>query len=88
MKKSAHILEYAILYFLLFRAVNKFNLKSKKKEIYNWLLPLVFCLLYAASDEFHQSFVPGRTSLARDVGFDFLGMLLVLWLLKNKLKIL
>jgi len=29
--------------------------------------------LYAVSDEFHQSFVPSRTSALGDVGFDFLG---------------
>jgi len=31
------------------------------------------CLAYAFSDEFHQSFVPGRDSSSFDVGFDSAG---------------
>jgi VanZ family protein len=80
-KKSAHVGEYAIFYFLLFRAFNK-N-KFQVLDTKNWLLPLLFGLLYASSDEFHQSFVPGRTSRVRDVGFDLLGMLLSLWFIKK-----
>ena len=99
MKKSAHLIEYAILYFLLWRAVTKASLKVKNrclrvetqgvvlKDIKIWIIPLIFGLLYAMSDEFHQSFVMGRTSKVRDVGFDFLGMLLMLYWLKKKTKI-
>lgn len=37
-------------------------------------LGIIFiCLLYAVTDEFHQSFVPGRTSLASDIIVDFAG---------------
>ena len=32
-------------------------------------------VLYAASDEFHQSFVPGRSPSIVDVGIDSLGVL-------------
>ena len=99
MKKSAHLIEYAILYFLLWRAITKAKLKVKNrrlrvetqgvdlKDIKIWIIPLIFGLLYAMSDEFHQSFVMGRTSKVRDVGFDFLGMLLMLYWLKKKTKI-
>ncbi len=31
------------------------------------------CVLYGISDEWHQSFVLGRTATWRDVGFDTLG---------------
>ncbi|MDD5979931.1 MAG: VanZ family protein, partial [bacterium] len=31
---------------------------NKSKSIY---LSIIICLLYAISDEFHQSFVPGRS---------------------------
>jgi len=98
MKKSAHLIEYAILYFLLWRAITKAKLKVKNrrlrvetqgvdlKDIKIWIIPLIFGLLYAMSDEFHQSFVMGRTSKVRDVGFDFLGMLLMLYWLKKKVK--
>ena len=104
MKKSAHIIEYGVLYFLLWRAITRTNfqfsifnfqsifnfkiLKNKKKinKIY-WLIPLIIGLLYAISDEYHQSFVMGRTAMARDVGFDLLGMLIMLYWLKKKTKI-
>lgn len=38
-----------------------------------WIYALLFCLLYAASDEFHQLFVPGRSAEIRDVFIDFMG---------------
>lgn len=75
-KKSAHMFVYAVLYFLTFRAV---NLEQKNK---NFWLPLVLSLAYAASDEFHQSFVPHRTPAFRDIGFDFIGMSLVMLKIK------
>lgn len=42
----------------------------------------VFCLLYGISDEFHQSFVPGRTPSLVDILADSAGAVLVclLWL--------
>jgi VanZ family protein len=40
----------------------------------------VIALLYAFSDEWHQSFVPGREGALRDVGIDALGVIGVsLW---------
>lgn len=43
---------------------------------------LVVCLLYGLSDEFHQSFIPGRYVSAGDVVADVIGAVLVcgLWL--------
>lgn len=42
---------------------------------------VLFCLLYGISDEFHQSFVPGRDSSAGDLLADTAGAFLavVLW---------
>lgn len=68
-KKSAHMFEYAVLYFLLLRAFNK-----KGFKIYSLCFLLSFA--YALSDEFHQSFTPGRTPHPMDVGFDTLGITL------------
>lgn len=63
-KKLGHITAYAILFGLTFRATR--NVKQS----------FIFCVLYALSDEYHQSFVPGRTPMLRDVGIDIIGMCL------------
>ena len=62
MKKIAHVIVYAVLALLLLQA----NRVSKRPAIY----AMVIAVLYAASDEFHQSFVPGREPTLRDVGID------------------
>ena len=81
-KKTAHVTEYAILYWLTFRAVSqKGKLVDKKYLTY----VLVFAFLYAMSDEWHQTFVRGREGTLRDVGFDTLGALISLTQIKKNL---
>ena len=71
-KKTAHIIVYLVLYLLLKRAADiTLNKKLSKQHIF---LPVLFCLIYAASDEFHQSLVPGRYATLRDIGYDMLGV--------------
>ena len=84
-KKTAHVVEYAILYWLTFRAVNweVYETSPRKKRI-DYFNPLVFTLLYAIFDEIHQSFVPGRHAKAYDVGFDTLGASLVILTIKRR----
>lgn len=72
MKKTAHVIEYGIFYWLVFRALSQKN-KLISKKIF--ILSLVLCLLYAISDEWHQTVVVGREGTLRDVGFDTIGML-------------
>lgn len=72
-KKIAHMSVYAILYLLTWRAVRVLKLPLPRHLI--WSLPLMICVLYSISDEWHQSFVAGRTATFRDLGFDFLGAL-------------
>jgi VanZ family protein len=81
-RKCAHLTEYAILALLLWRALH-----VSKNQLPAWSWPkvggtLLLVFLYAASDEFHQSFVPTRTPLVSDVFIDTAGGaigLLVLW---------
>lgn len=73
LKKTAHIIEYAILYWLTYRAWNWGKTSSQ-----NYFWPLLFTILYAITDELHQSFIPGRHAKLYDIGFDALGSLLVL----------
>jgi VanZ family protein len=69
LRKGAHVTEYAMLAFLLWRAT-----QDEAAAFFG-------AVLYAASDEFHQSFVRGRHGAPRDIAFDasgaFLGLLLV-----------
>src|SRR3989344_1193994 len=81
-KKTAHVVEYAILYFLVWRAWSNQG-KTATPKIF--ITSLVFSFFYALTDEWHQTLIPGREGRMRDVGFDSLGMLLALTYLKSKL---
>ncbi len=72
-KKTAHVTEYAILYWLVYSALSN---KGKKIEGKYLVMSLVFSFLYAMSDEWHQTFTPGREGTLRDVGFDSIGILI------------
>ena len=62
--KLFHLFEYGVLFLLVYRAKR------------NLLLTFIFIILYAISDELHQSFVPTREAALRDVFIDFIGGLL------------
>jgi VanZ family protein len=76
LKKLAHLAEYAILTLLVWRAVSGGTGERTKRWV-PWVIPAI-CIAYAASDEYHQSFVPGRRSSAGDVLIDTFGILLAL----------
>ncbi len=79
LRKLAHMTEYAILLFLSRRAMagtwgGPMTVPSASKV---WdRAALVFTILYAMSDEYHQSFVGGRTGAWSDVGIDSVGAFL------------
>jgi VanZ family protein len=50
-------------------------------------IAILFCILYAASDEFHQIFVPGRSAAIKDIFIDTLSALAGVALLLTLLKI-
>ncbi|QQG44539.1 MAG: VanZ family protein [Candidatus Roizmanbacteria bacterium] len=83
--KTLHIIEYAILYFLLFRAFFLSANKHSSSKIY-WY-PFFIALIYAASDEFHQLLVPTRDGALRDVFIDALGIAFMYTLIKKSKKI-
>ncbi len=66
LKKSGHMLGYALLGYSYLRAIN-----SRTK--WATLAALLAVMLFAFSDEFHQSFVPGRNSSIVDVAIDTAG---------------
>ncbi len=63
-----HFCEYAVFGFLVTRAL--FPSLSVKRSI---AVAIVICVLYAFSDEWHQSFVPGRECDIADVAVDACG---------------
>lgn len=65
-RKAAHFSVYCLLGGALSVALRRINRES-------WWLPILLACLYAISDEFHQSFVPGRGPLATDVMIDTMG---------------
>jgi VanZ family protein len=71
-RKSAHFVEYCFLAMLLWRLVH-FDPGWAACRSWDFLIALLLAVLYAASDEFHQSFVPGRTASLRDVLLDTCG---------------
>ncbi len=70
-RKMGHLGEYAILYILIHFALDSIKYSIIKSRA---LLALAMASLYAASDEWHQGFVPGRSSSIRDVGIDTIGV--------------
>ncbi|MBU0579519.1 VanZ family protein [Patescibacteria group bacterium] len=71
-KQTAHVVVYAVLYFLIWRAIN-ITATNKLTRFKLIALPLIITLIYALTDEFHQSFIPGREATWIDIAFDMLG---------------
>lgn len=69
-RKLAHFTEFAVL-----GVISYLNIKDLFKNRHV-IFSLIFCALYAASDEIHQLFVPGRYCAVLDMGIDTCGALL------------
>src|SRR5436853_3585202 len=74
-RKCAHMIEYAVLALLLWRAVRNTAVLGAKMLVAFGAV-MLGCALFAASDEFHQTFVKSRTPSVRDVLLDVTGALL------------
>ena len=84
-RKGAHVTEYAILALLLYRALRP--TQRRRPETWcprcaGWALGIA--VAYAASDEWHQSFVPSRDGSIHDVIIDGSGAALGLLLLQRR----
>lgn len=66
-RKGAHMAEYAVLFLLYRRAL---RLSGAKRP---GMAALAMCMAYAATDEFHQSFVDDRGPSPVDVMIDTAG---------------
>lgn len=73
-RKCAHLAEYTLLALLLWRALWK-PVRHDPRP-WNWTAAcraVLLVALYAASDEFHQTFVPSREGTVGDVVLDTVG---------------
>ena len=70
-RKTAHFSIYALLGIWLMNEANTFDISNRRKIF----ISVIFGLLYALSDEFHQNFVSGRSPEIRDVCIDTCGVL-------------
>ena len=68
-KKGGHLIGYALLAVGYLRGLTNGKAITKR----HWFLAVLLSCLYAASDEFHQYFVPGRNSSTYDVIMDAAG---------------
>ena len=69
-RKCAHLTEYFILSLLILRGIRA----GEKGMRLRWALMTILIVAgYASLDEYHQSFVPGRTAAVTDVLIDTTG---------------
>jgi VanZ family protein len=68
-RKNAHFFIYLVLGMLMINALNSHGIDGYRRI----LIALGVCMLYAASDEVHQIFIPGRGAQVRDVLIDSAG---------------
>lgn len=71
-RKYAHLTEYAALG--LFSCLFILELCCERIPRLSSCISVPFCFLYACSDEYHQTFVPGRVGQFTDVLFDMAGV--------------
>lgn len=81
-RKAAHLSEYAVLGLLTSNACIQLA-RVRGREVclrcdgkHLLLIAFALCVLYAASDEFHQLFVGGRSGQLRDVVIDSCGAMI------------
>lgn len=83
-RKCAHLTEYAVLAFLVWRGWRKPRWNDPRR--WKWAeagVALWVTIFYATTDEFHQTFVPSREGCVRDVLIDSTGAVVgmfALWL--------
>ncbi|MBE5819578.1 MAG: VanZ family protein [Clostridiales bacterium] len=81
-RKLAHFTIFAIGGVLAIMLLNQYNIPLIQKIIYSQLI----ITIYAATDEFHQKFIPGRTASIWDVLIDSAGALTAILIISLFIK--
>lgn len=71
-RKTAHFSIYTIVGLLLMSLLSTYHINEKRRII----ISIILGMLYATTDEFHQSFTPGRAPKLTDIYIDTLGVIL------------
>ena len=72
LRKLGHLIEYAVLAAFLWRALrNGTSMRAKMSTLFAGVW--VVCAIFAATDEFHQSFIASRSASLLDVMIDTSG---------------
>lgn len=81
LRKVAHASEYLVFALLIINALKQSNIKK------TYIITIIICFLYACTDEYHQTFIDGRTGQFVDVLIDTSGSIIgcLLVILKNKI---
>ena len=77
LRKIAHMVEFGVLTFFAWQGI-----RGSKKSL---TIAVIVSILYALSDEWHQSFVLGRSGTLADVLIDTVGVFISLTIIKNTL---
>lgn len=82
LRKLTHFTVYLILSLLIYTCLRHTKIKRKR------LLTIIICFIYALTDEYHQTFINGRTGLFSDVIIDTLGSatFIIILTLRKRLK--
>jgi len=71
LRKSAHLTEYAIFSLFLYHAFE--GIQPHAWRLRRAIFAVLAAALYSLTDEYHQTFEPGRTASLVDCGIDTLG---------------
>ena len=82
-RKAAHVTEYMILHGAVLFGLYYGNEEMRGMRWLKWAFAMT--VFYAATDEFHQLFVPGRAGRVIDVWIDSLGVSVITWILYHYL---
>lgn len=90
-RKTGHVLAYAVLAALVFRARRLSTLEGEPPSFPRVAaVSFAVTVVYACSDEWHQTFTASRNGSSADVALDAAGGalgLLLLWLWERRLKL-
>ncbi|MBR0427019.1 MAG: VanZ family protein [Clostridia bacterium] len=70
-RKAIHAIVYFVLAFFIITFIGA--VFEHKNFFIMFILTFIFCILFSAGDEFHQTFVSGRTGHLLDVAIDMVG---------------